>query len=312
MLTEQLEQIEEGVLEASNGVVHLPHGGGTIRALPAPPSDFDPSRASAKELRAHGLPARPDDPQKLDLWQEIVRCKRIEPVFRWLGEGRGAAPLTLSSTIVAGVIAPPSGSYLGKVEASWTVPNVYPPAGAVDGTWYSASTWIGLSDNASQLKAGVQCRVVSSFGSVARQFFPFWEWSALGKVQVISLSVMPGDLVYGTLSIDASTSAIITLFNLTAGTNTGFEVALGSRLPNELANWLVEALAINSPNVALARFGRVYFDNATSFAAAGAEIPAGTGDVVDMFASGAEIAYGRILGPRMVYAAYGPDPAAGI
>jgi hypothetical protein len=107
----------------------------------------------------------------------------------------------------------------------------------------------------------------------------------------------------------AAAAASIILINVTAGTSVSFTVTPGrSRLPTEQCNWAVEALKINSPDVALARFGAVYFDGAYGNNTLGTTFPAGSGNTIDMYAAGRQIAYGRVAAPYTVVSTYGPNP----
>lgn len=311
MLLEQVEQVEEGLLRATDGVLQLPEGG-TIRTFPPPASGFDPLQASDEELLAHGFPGRPAEERLLGPWQQVLRCKRIEPIFRRLespGPDRPEGVKTSgSSSRLSGLVTPPGGNLMKDVQARWLVPSVYPPYAAVDGIWYSASSWIGFSGDL-EFKCGVQCRVVSTFGTLARQFFPFWEWELWGLFQVVSLSVSPGDQVSCAISLDKSfTSATVYLSNVTAGTGVSFTVSPGrGPLPTLQCRWAVEALKINSPDVALARFGTVYFDGANSINSLGTPFAAGSGSVTDMFASGRQVAHAGIANPYLVWTQFGPS-----
>jgi Peptidase A4 family len=311
MHVEQLEQVEEGLLQATGGVIELPSGG-AIRTFPPPPPGFDPLQASDGDLQAYGFPSRPVEGQPLELWQQVLQCRRIEPVFRRLGGESSAAEmgLTLISTNVSGVTARPERSAMKSVQSVWNIPNVYPPASAVDGLWYSASVGTGFHDHRGFFKAGVQCRVITTFGTVARQVFPFWEWPLDGSFQVVSLAVMPGDVMFCVIVLGSSaTSADILLANVTAGTSVSFTVSSGkAQFPTTLCSWLVEALKINSPDVLLARYGTVSFNSAFGNDTLGAPVPAGSGNTVDMYNAGKQIAVGWTLHPNLVGTTYGPRP----
>ncbi len=285
-------------------------GGVALEAFPAPPADFDGLRASPAELRAFGLPQRPSAPEALRLWHETLRCARIEPGFRRL-EDAAAEDFDVSSSTSAGVVAPRGGAKLQTVTGLLTIPNVYPPSGALDGVWYSASTWIGTSRNDGAFKLGVQARVMTSFGSVLRQFVPFWELTGAGLFQVLGLAVAAGDVVSCAMELDAATaSARLSMDNLTSRAGTAFTVraASGSSLPDLQCNWLVEALKINSPDVALAQFGRVHFEVAFASAAGPSPVEPGSGSLISLFQGGKERAHAWLPGGTRVTVAYGSNP----
>jgi Peptidase A4 family len=143
-------------------VVQLP-GGGKVLTFAPPKSGFNPLKADESELLRHGFPRRPvEDPALLKRWERAMSrpFRVIVPQFRRLdykkhhlrAAGRPSAERAVhgtetSSVWSGGVVYAPAGTTMKWVEGNWTVPNGYPPAGATDGVWYSASSWI-FFDNA--------------------------------------------------------------------------------------------------------------------------------------------------------------------
>ena len=301
--------------------IELP-GGVTIRTFSPPPDGFDPVKADDTALLAYGYPSRPEDPAMLERWERVLSrpIQLIQPAFRSMPYKRrrlptataGAAHGTEVTDIWSGaVVHAPAGDSFKWIEAEWTVPNAFPPPGAVDGVWYSASTWIGIDGidgSGDVLQAGCDSDVMTSGGTIQRQLNPWWEWFPAGSFWISNLPVAQGDTMDGLICVNAgsTTSATIFLLNVTSGVGASFNATAppGSSLAGNSAEWVVERLEIDTNTPELARYGDVYFDAAIAGTVAGTLVDAGSGNVIDMTDSGTTISTGEIETPTLVQVRY--------
>jgi len=125
-------------------------------------------------------------------WERALRrpVRHIEPTFR---------PIPLAETTsvnwsgAAVTTLDPVGDPFQWIEGTWTVPNVYPPTGAADGIWYSASTWIGLWDGGSGvLRAGCAVRADTA---QSRNVLPWWQRTDGTGAAIDNFPVAQGDTV---------------------------------------------------------------------------------------------------------------------
>ena len=195
--------------------IELP-GGVTIRTFAPPPDGFNPVKADARALLAHGYPSRPEDPAMLERWERVLSrpIQLIQPVFRSMPYKRRRLPQvtaqvthgTESTDIWSGaVVHAPAGDSFKWIEGEWTVPNAFPPSGAADGVWYSASTWIGIDGidgSGDVLQAGCDSDVMTSGGTIQRQLNPWWEWYPAGSFWISNLPVAQGDTMDGLICVN--------------------------------------------------------------------------------------------------------------
>jgi|SRR5579859_4085603 len=301
-------------------VIELP-GGVTVRTFSPPPDGFDPLKADDRALLAHGYPSRPEDPVLVERWERVLSrpVQWIRPTFRHMPYKRrrlpqatvGAAHGTETSDIWSGaVVHAPAGDRFTWIEAEWTVPNAFPPTGAVPGVWYSASTWIGIDGidgSRDVLQAGCDSDVMTFIGT-QRQLNPWWEWYPAGSFWISNLPVAQGDTMDGLICVHPGsvTSATIYLLNITSRVGASFQATAppGTTLAGNSAEWVVERLEIDSNTPELARYGDVYFAAAYAGTAAGTQMDASVGNVIDMIDSGYTISTGQIEAPALVQVRY--------
>lgn len=172
---------------------------------------------------------------------------------------------------------------INAVEATWIVPNCYPPQNAVANTVYTASFWFGIDGDGRPgdkstdiLQAGVDCDVVAGANSKSARARAWWEWAPGLSHWIPELPVSPGDTIHGVIQVvemGAKPKAVISLHNKTSAIATSFmvEPIEHTVLVGNCAEWIVEQIPPG-----LARYGAVWFDGARAFVGAGAEIGAGT------------------------------------
>lgn len=303
------------------GAINLP-GGVTIRTFAQPPEGFDPVHADDRSLLAYGYPSRPQDAAMLERWERVLSrpIRLIQPTFRSMPYKRrrlpkvtaGGAHGTEITDIWSGaVVHAPAGDSFKWVEGEWTVPNAFPPSGAADGVWYSASTWIGIDGidgSGDVLQAGCDSDVMTSGGTIQRQLNPWWEWYPAGSFWISNLPVAQGDTMDGLICVTngSTTSASIFLLNVTSRVGASFHATAppGTSLVGNTAEWIVERLEIDTNTPELARYGDMYFAAAYAETVAGTQMDASIGNVIDMVDSGNTISTGQIEARALVQVRY--------
>lgn len=180
-----------------------------------PPAGFDPLKASAAELAAHGLPARPDassEPMLLEFWTRL-----LSPPFTFVVPEfpkRPPTPLTGPRILrqaarlrAGGSGIPPfasfahreqslnwSGAYITPrpsrcfsfMAGAWTVPTpavpTVPPIDADNWMDYRSSTWIGFGGHrgryprASLPQIGSRQHIIVENGGTSTTYEAWWQW----------------------------------------------------------------------------------------------------------------------------------------
>jgi hypothetical protein len=280
--------------------IQLPRGV-TIRTFRTPPPGFDPLNADDRELTVFGFPRRPtENPRLLARWERVLSrpIRAIQPTFRHVDYKRRRLPNKVSRAVhgtettdiwSGAVVHAPAGDSFQWVEGTWTVPDAFPPGGAQDGVWYSASTWVGIDGidgSGDVLQAGCDSDVMTQSGTIQRQLNPWWEWFPAGSYWISNLPIVQGDTVNCLICVTAgsTTSAAIFLYNVTSGIGASFQATApsGTSLVGNSAEWVVERLEIDTNTPELARYGDVYFDEANAGTVGGATLQGGSGNVIEM------------------------------
>ena len=296
-----------------------PHGV-TVRTFTAAPANFDPLKASGRQLRAYGYPPRPADKHLLERWEDVFShgIRFITPTFRRMDYRRRRLPKiggvtarakldtkhpTETTNIWAGaVVRAAAGDRFTWIEGTWTVPDVYPPAGALVGQWYSASTWVGIDGldvSMDVLQAGCDSDVIiipAFFNQqiIKKQIQVWWEWFPGDTYWISNFPVSFGDTVNCVICTDpgSMTDATVYFYNLTSGIAASFIATApkGFQLTGNCAEWIVERIPVDSSPPELARFGEVYFDECHAETANGLLVNAASGDTIEMIDSPGVIA----------------------
>jgi hypothetical protein len=281
-------------------------------------------KADERSLFLHGFPRRPvEDPALLKRWEHALSrpLHFIQPVFRRMDYKRHGLPdpdhmkdehgTETTNGWSGAVVYAPTGTTMQWVEGEWTVPNAFPPGGAADGVWYSASTWIGIDGDGSPdiLQAGCDSDVMTSGGVVQRQLNPWWEWFPEGTFWISNFPVNQGDTLECLICADqnSTTSANIYLVNQTSGARTAFAVTApsGTTLAGNCAEWIVEAIEIDTQTPELASYGDAYFNAAFAGTVNGTFLQAGDGNTINMTdANNNVISTGNIENPKLVRCSY--------
>ena len=301
-----------------------------VRTFPLPPPDFDPAKASNRERARYGIPRCPVEfPELAERLERRFRRRPfhiVKPIFRPMDYKRhhlirkrqlralrakqhGPETTTIWS---GGIVFPPPGDTMKWVEGTWIMPNSSPPAGAQDGVWYSASTWIGIDgDDGSGdvLQAGCDADVMTSGGVVQHQFNPWWEWYPAGSFWISTIPVSPGDELTCLICVQSgsTTQASIFLGNVTTSVGSFFAATApgGTNLRGNCAEWIVEALEIDTSTPELAQYTTVEFTECNAGTVGGVSIQSGSGNTINMVdGGGSVISEGQLVGSTQVQVSY--------
>jgi hypothetical protein len=263
-----------------------------VHTFPLPAKGFDPLNASEKTLTRHGFPPCPDHirmPHAAAKWVKAFRhyseFKHIVPKFKLLPHSHGLNRRIQKSSV--GHVNATSENWSGSVlfigggdsfkwmSGSWTVPNVYPTTSSTT----IASVWLGIDGDGSPdvMQAGTD---TFADGSV----WPWFEWFPAYPVGIDNFSVKAGDAIYLLLCATSTTTAWMSIANLTAKeyTNLSFSAPPGTTLMGNCAEAIVERPGI--PSVVLPRYGEVFFDDTTAWSANGTGFDIGDGTAMFMLA----------------------------
>lgn len=191
------------ILTATNGVIALPEGG-EVRTFTPPLQGFDPLKASDRELRVHGFPERPAEPERLTEWEKVFAnpSEFIEPTFRKLEDER-------PERAERATLTPPSNLYwagwnsaittpdrVKAVWGDWTTPTLSTPP-PVPIFYYVLNLFIGVDCNPfalgpSLLQVGCRCELLRR--PLEKQVFtPYWMSDRGDKYELLRLQVRAGD-----------------------------------------------------------------------------------------------------------------------
>jgi len=290
----------------------------------APPSGFDPTAASAAELKRYGFPAYPEHPHARRYYQRVWRSLRtkfayVRPTFR-VDRDVVFGPPGVLATIRNVVTSNWSGATVNTdmlrpyhfCGGGFVVPRISAPT---DGKTYHAGIWIGI-DSAAQrqvLQGGVGCNVRGT-ASPTTEYYVWFEWYPGPSVRITNFPVVPGDrievIVCASPLLDDRPHHVgagtLTYINRTTGVTTAVTVMApdGFKLFGETAEWIVEAPTVATGQTELPNYGGLSFKD--SFAMSSRTVDgAGTGDVYSLQGPRGNIVSDcRLLTPTMVRCAY--------
>lgn len=262
-----------------------------------PPPGFDPFTASPADVRAYGLPAVPDNPRHRARYRRVFnqldrKLRFVEPAFQVNADrfhsppNRAASDATQTSSGWSGaVVRLPTGQSFRWIEGDFIVPNVDAPS---DGSFYSA-VWIGIDGDPGiqVMQAGVGCDVSRSGSLLKSNIYAWWEWFPNPEVGIKNLPVSPGDLITIVLCStegQGSTEGTVFIANRTVGMGTSAALMAPDNLTllGRSAEWIVEAPNVGGTQAKLADYGEVFFSECDAVTNAGAIVPSGSGDNINM------------------------------
>jgi Peptidase A4 family len=302
-----------GVFELGKGL--------SVRTFQPPPEGFDPDNASDRERIVHGVPRCPAPFGALEqrMRTKLKNFKLIEPKFAPREARKNSPSLRVqhgpeTSNAWSGAITfPPSGDSMKFVEGTWTMPGeVF--ALAADGVWYSASTWVGMDgdDGSSDvLQTGCDADVMTTTDgdNLPAQYKPWWEWRPAGSFWITNMLVRAWDELTCLICMHQGSTNQATIFlgNLTTKVGLWFQATApaGFSLSGNCAEWIVEALAINTQTAELAKYGVVNFMDCNAGTVAGRPVNLSTGKTINMVdESNKLISKATISSPTAVTVAY--------
>jgi hypothetical protein len=268
-----------------------------VRTFPKPPSGFDPLTASPKDLLRFGIPRRPDQVAESHAAGKWVKAFRQYPQFnhvipefkelphrhgpnRRVGKNTQGTVNGTSSNWSGSVLFASAKSQFAWIIGQWTVPSSYSPNQGSKTTYYS-SAWLGIDGDGSNdvLQAGTES---DSDGTC----YAWWEWFPAYSMAINNFPVKPGDVISLLICATSSTTAWISVANLTAKQYTNFDITApaGTTLVGNCAEAVIERPSINNKLAQLPRYGEVYFDEVTAYLKGGVHFDIGTGTPLSMVA----------------------------
>jgi hypothetical protein len=269
-----------------------------VRMFEPAPDGFDPLKASARQLLAHGYPARPDPqlhPELVERWERLMSRPMtfVEPKFASMEHKRDWAhptyDLPAGNGWAGGIKFAAKGDTVTWISGEWTVPHVFQPK---PGNCIAAE-WVGIDganddpngpDSGDILQAGTTQMIVGTIAGPIHFSFAWWEWFPEGPHTITNLPVSPGDIMQCTICVYSATEAGVHLWNLTARVGTSFVVKPRNpkiALVGNSAEWILEDPT--DADLLLARFGDVYFDNCVAGTQDGKLLLGGTGRLDPMY-----------------------------
>lgn len=295
----------------------------SVRTFPPLPDNFDITKATDAEKQTYGIPQFPQGKGFEERWQQLSKGIRfVEPKFaprdrkrKFLPKFTGHGPQT-SSIWSGGVVYPKPGDKIFDINATWRLPTATPPNQAINDVWYSASSWIGIDGDeisGDVLQAGCDADVRVSNGQTQRQFNPWWEWYPAGSYWITNITAAAGDEFncwiqsVSLLAGSPANSGLIFLTNATAGFGLFFFATApsGTLLQGNTAEWIIEALEINTSTPELAPYTTVDFTNCATVSVKDDVIYPNSGATINMLnGSNQVISKGSIIGQREVQVSY--------
>jgi hypothetical protein len=156
------------------------------------------------------------------------------------------------------------------VASTFTVPNVYPFAGAEEGIWVGCSIWLAIGGPTTDdtLFVGINVDVSQTRQATQRWQGLWWRWYPDGTNYLSNFLVVPGDTLSAVLCMDFESvvRARVTLWNLTSNQATTFLLTApsGTQLTGNTAYWMMSNQVIDFEGPYLARFGEMFFDQCSA------------------------------------------------
>jgi hypothetical protein len=213
------------------------------KEYPAPPSGFDPLKATPEELKHYGLPTRPKKDAVADgLWRSLVSAPRGHASHKRTGGGTFPAYELSSSEITGGgreqtshnwsgiAIAADPQAPIDQVWATWQLPDVKPdPSAPSSAKCFVMSSWIGidgyLPTSSSLPQIGVTQSVEWKNGRWQILAQAWWQWWQRGKRNpvkpIASVPVAAGHMVVCNLERVNEFHVVGQIVNLTTNVSSG-------------------------------------------------------------------------------------------
>jgi peptidase A4-like protein len=145
---------------------------------------------------------------------------------------------------------------------------------------------------------------------VNTQFKPFWEWRPAGSFYITNMPVTNSDELTSLICMHQGSTNQATIFlgNLTTKVGLWFQATApaGVSLSGNCAEWIVEALAIDTPTPELAIYGQgITFTDCNAGTVSGRSVDLSAGSIINMVdASNKLISQAYIVSPTEVSVSY--------
>lgn len=282
------------VLAAQSIATNLPG----IRAVLAPPTDFNPIVASDAELENYALPPRPDrtaNPAGYGLWERAMSRVNLTPYTNLTQTNRYHGSLktigspsgnTYNSSNWSGyAVTTPNSAYASNasyyvVSQEFVVPSVTDPTCGTkqQPTYAYAALWAGLDGFSNSphdvLQAGAALEVSCGIGgpgsgpNVGVVTPTLWiEWANNAAIDVTPFNVSIGDdivvWVWTNPAAATPTTGYAYIGNLKTGVGAEYTLSIptGETFIGNSAEWIVEAPMIGGNQSVLADYGTAQFVN---------------------------------------------------
>jgi Peptidase A4 family len=241
-------------------------GGKKVHIFPPPPKDFDPFKATEKDLMRHGLPLRPDphaQPGLAALWErQAARYRSFEHLEPKLDTTTAA-----KKKITTGGLGPDptescgyqlfSSAPITSLFVTWTVPDLQYTPSPLNADFFHTFVGLGFLDLHVEMSVDSSQNVTCQFSAV--------------DIAQINLPVRPGDVISGSLCLNTNAAGTAAYFitNETTAQALSFSVDTGFPPAVTINAGVTRSWNLNQPFPPLARFGVVYFDEISAYSTSG-------------------------------------------
>ncbi|KAL2172712.1 hypothetical protein VTG60DRAFT_4158 [Thermothelomyces hinnuleus] len=155
----------------------------------------------------------------------------------------------------------PSGTKIQLAHGSFQHPSCYIRPGYTFPQ--AAASWVGIDGDTYRdalLQAGTVCKIDNSTGVVRHE--AWWQWVPSAAFTIASMPVAPDDWFEVTLNTTSTTSAEITISNLSQGQTYSIRIQSGPVLARVDVDWVVERPYYGTTLAGFPTFTDVWFEDA--------------------------------------------------
>jgi hypothetical protein len=233
--------------------------------------------------------------------------KRLKPIVL----ADLAPPMRTNYIGGATATAPAAAGTVRWIEGTFTVPDIYPPAGG-DSDGYPFRAWIGIfgDDSTSSLLAGWDSTVVWTGRGLQKYHWAWWRWWPGDTTYLSNFFLNAGDTLSCVICLDLGSTvrARLTFYNLSSGQATSFIVTApsGTELEGDTAGWLLSNNVYDFNGPFIARFGEMYIDECNAGTTDSAAIlnPSQRIFLTDFSDTSLDLVYANIENPTLLQLRY--------
>lgn len=255
-----------------------------VYAYTQPPAGFDPTKASAADLKLYGYPPRPGadaSPKDIAQWNMVVNpaLTRIVPrllptnIYHRPNSGlviqNSKKPKGATSQNWSGDALSLKKPAFTSVSGSWIVPTVQQAFGTCSGTDYS-SQWVGIDgfSNDELFQAGSDAIASCSGDVTTTEYYPWIEWLPAAELEIVQSNdtpfpFAPGDYIVVTVTATdfsggQSSSGDLLFTDVTQNWQVSASVTAaslgGTFVVGQSAEWIVERPELDGELSTLANY----------------------------------------------------------